>query len=120
MNPLRIPLFEVDFKVQPTEQHPHFEHYKVGVLHFWLFADDEFEAKEISKLIANCLPYQLGAGKSYPIDDQPNLADWQVENAVKATHTGLIVAFSSYATEEEFSAVWGQHWPFLVPPISIG
>ncbi len=90
-------LFRIPVRVLPTVQHPKFFDVADGFLVVWLYAEDKAQAIERTRVIVECMPYEIVL-----IDEDPEFADDCVERrpecqiaAENARHIGLSVALIS-------------------------
>jgi hypothetical protein len=111
-------LFEVQFRVHPTPDHPQFGQIKFGLLIIWVYETDAKKAVQKGHYIAAALPYAVGVGKSFSIADGDKLEPYQLACVSKAKIIGGNLALLHWSNDYDETAVL-HDWPLLVPPLPL-
>ncbi len=111
-------LFQVEFRVHLTPDHPKAGEFGFGKLIIWMYGYDQESVAGKAAKIAAFLPYELGAGKSFPFDWNGKLEHHEVVCAQSAEIIGFNIALLHWPKDADEQKVFGS-WPYLVPPIHV-
>ena len=111
-------LFEVQFRVHLTPDHPQFGKFKFGKLIIWVYETDAKKAGQKGRYIAAALPYVVGGGKSFPIAECDELQPYQSACIAQAKIIGSNLALFHWSNDYDETAEL-HDWPLLVPPLPL-
>ena len=105
-------LFEIQFRVHLTREHPKYGEFAFGLLIIWLYARDAKSAGDNAATWAAYLPYKIGPGKSFPIAEQAQLLPYQVDCIKHAQIIGRNLAVFTWPKGTDENQALGT-WPGL-------